>query len=369
MEKQYIVEVKTGNIKDAKTDADVYIQLFGERRISNEIYLDNDENNFERGKLDTFFINEDDVGWIDQIRVFHLNNGRGGPGWYVDYIKITDPSVGLSWTARIDRWLATDENDGRIDITVDIPIGAVTLEESEIRQNYLGFAYGFFVNAGNNNTTCNEPISFILKKGCSVDVSTTISESMNVELGANFFDVVDAKFSSEVAFTIATKLSTTVEETLETSINIQYPVDAGKSITIIVIFYQLWLDGTAHSSGVSMKYTDKMGFFYSTIIVDGILTPSQISDRVSQILRAAFIVKLPPVLFNHMCVPLLKKKLEVTDAVHLKKAKDSLPAPSITETQLKKFKDVHLYKHVCFPSIRTINFPYYPRRISKIYPK
>ena len=48
--KQYIVEVQTGRRNYAGTDADVYIQLFGEKSTSVALYLDNDANNFEKGK-------------------------------------------------------------------------------------------------------------------------------------------------------------------------------------------------------------------------------------------------------------------------------------------------------------------------------
>ena len=77
MSKEYVIEVQTGNIDKAGTDADVYTQLYGERAISSELYLDNDKNNFERGKLDQFDnVFADDVGWIDKIRLFHRNNGE-----------------------------------------------------------------------------------------------------------------------------------------------------------------------------------------------------------------------------------------------------------------------------------------------------
>jgi hypothetical protein len=56
-QKTYKVQVQTGTIKNADTDARVYIQLLGGKRMSPELRIDNRENNFERGKLDTFMLN------------------------------------------------------------------------------------------------------------------------------------------------------------------------------------------------------------------------------------------------------------------------------------------------------------------------
>ena len=47
----YVVKVKTGDIKGAGTDADVFIQLYGPDGKSEEIVLKNQTDNFERGKV------------------------------------------------------------------------------------------------------------------------------------------------------------------------------------------------------------------------------------------------------------------------------------------------------------------------------
>lgn len=76
MTKSYTVEVQTGNRSHAGTDANVYLQLLGGKRNSPEIKLDTPNNDFEKGHRDTFTTPMiDDVGWINQIRIFHDNSG------------------------------------------------------------------------------------------------------------------------------------------------------------------------------------------------------------------------------------------------------------------------------------------------------
>lgn len=43
--------------------------------------------NFERGKMDEFTIETEDVGQPFKMRVWHDNKGRG-PGWHLDRIEM-----------------------------------------------------------------------------------------------------------------------------------------------------------------------------------------------------------------------------------------------------------------------------------------
>lgn len=48
------MNVWTGDEKNAGTDANVFIQMFGDQGSTNEIYLDDKKNNFERAHHDVF---------------------------------------------------------------------------------------------------------------------------------------------------------------------------------------------------------------------------------------------------------------------------------------------------------------------------
>ncbi|KAL4225448.1 Lipoxygenase y domain-containing protein 1 [Mactra antiquata] len=83
---KYKVTVYTGNVRGAGTDANVYIVLFGENGDSGQKFLDDSNNNFERGKSDQFVIECPCLGRLDRIRIGHDNAGFG-PGWYLDKVS------------------------------------------------------------------------------------------------------------------------------------------------------------------------------------------------------------------------------------------------------------------------------------------
>ena len=109
----YHVSVKTGDIKNAGTDADVTLKMFGQKGDSGSIVLKHAENKgdkFERGRIDLFKIEADDIGKIDRIKIGH--NGKGvASGWFLDYVKIDVPAKGLSYMFNAHRWLDENEDD------------------------------------------------------------------------------------------------------------------------------------------------------------------------------------------------------------------------------------------------------------------
>lgn len=84
---KYIVYVKTGDKRYAGTDADVFIQICGETKMTKKKKLDDEKNNFERGQLDVFQYEDIDVGPIKNIVIGHDNSGPGA-GWYLEEVKI-----------------------------------------------------------------------------------------------------------------------------------------------------------------------------------------------------------------------------------------------------------------------------------------
>ncbi len=67
----YNVSVTTSDKRGAGTDANVFIQLFGENNDSGKQKLEtskNNKNKFERGQTDVFEIKEADIGGIRKIR-------------------------------------------------------------------------------------------------------------------------------------------------------------------------------------------------------------------------------------------------------------------------------------------------------------
>lgn len=65
----YDVQVTTGNVSNAGTDANVFITLHGPNGTTTKTKLKNQSrNSFEKGKTDVFTIEVEDVGEISSIR-------------------------------------------------------------------------------------------------------------------------------------------------------------------------------------------------------------------------------------------------------------------------------------------------------------
>ncbi|XP_071500737.1 lipoxygenase homology domain-containing protein 1-like [Diadema antillarum] len=110
---KYKVHVFTGNKRNAGTDANVFITLFGEGGDSGEHKLDNSKNNFERGREDEFVIDSIALGELRKIRIGHDNTGPG-PAWYLDKVIIDNLEQQTTYEFPCGRWFARDEDDGLI---------------------------------------------------------------------------------------------------------------------------------------------------------------------------------------------------------------------------------------------------------------
>jgi lipoxygenase homology domain-containing protein 1 len=73
----YHLKIKTGDIRNAGTDANVYLKIFGEKGDSGKKKLkrsDTTTNKFERGRIDEFIIESDDLGKVNTIWInYHFS--------------------------------------------------------------------------------------------------------------------------------------------------------------------------------------------------------------------------------------------------------------------------------------------------------
>ena len=115
---RYTVRVKTGDKIGAGTNANVYMQLFGDKGSSSKCALKQNENDirnkFERGQVDIFHIETGDVGALERIILGHDGSGVRD-GWYVESVEIEVPAVGLLYCFGVNNWFATSEGDGLIE--------------------------------------------------------------------------------------------------------------------------------------------------------------------------------------------------------------------------------------------------------------
>ncbi|XP_043937953.1 lipoxygenase homology domain-containing protein 1 isoform X2 [Protopterus annectens] len=110
---KYVVSVQTADIPGSGTDADVFINIFGENGDTGERRLDNDKDNFERGSLDKFTIEAPNLGRLRKITIGHNNKGSSA-GWFLDKVIIDDIGNKAVYEFPVNRWLAVDEDDGKI---------------------------------------------------------------------------------------------------------------------------------------------------------------------------------------------------------------------------------------------------------------
>uniref|UniRef100_A0ACB8EPH2 Lipoxygenase y domain-containing protein 1 n=1 Tax=Sphaerodactylus townsendi TaxID=933632 RepID=A0ACB8EPH2_9SAUR len=119
---KYVVRVFTADINGSGTDADVFINIFGQHGDTGERKLDNDNDNFERGQEDKFTLDAPNVGKLRKINIGHNNKG-GSAGWFLDKnlssvlspkVLIEDIGNKANYEFPCHRWLARNEDDGKI---------------------------------------------------------------------------------------------------------------------------------------------------------------------------------------------------------------------------------------------------------------
>ncbi|KAL0979113.1 hypothetical protein UPYG_G00180880 [Umbra pygmaea] len=110
---KYVVSVFTSDAKGSGTDADVFINIFGEFGDTGERRLDNNKDNFEKGTEDKFTLEAPNLGKIRKITMGHNNKGSSA-GWFVDKVVLDDLGNKCVYEFPVSRWFAIDEDDGKI---------------------------------------------------------------------------------------------------------------------------------------------------------------------------------------------------------------------------------------------------------------
>ncbi|XP_019387226.1 PREDICTED: lipoxygenase homology domain-containing protein 1 [Crocodylus porosus] len=115
-ENSYEVHVFTGTVWGAGTDANVYVNIYGEEKgDTGERHLkrSNNMNKFEKGQEDVFTIKAIDLGPLKKIRIRHDNSGTN-PSWYLERVEAVDLNASTTYYFPCQRWLAVEEDDGQI---------------------------------------------------------------------------------------------------------------------------------------------------------------------------------------------------------------------------------------------------------------
>ncbi|XP_076613401.1 lipoxygenase homology domain-containing protein 1 [Chaetodon auriga] len=119
---KYIVSVFTADMKGSGTDADVFLNIFGENGDTGERRLDSDKDNFERGSEDKFTVEAPNLGRLRKITIGHNNRGSSA-GWFLDKVVVDDMGNKEVYEFPVNRWFAMDEADGKIQR--DVLVGSI----------------------------------------------------------------------------------------------------------------------------------------------------------------------------------------------------------------------------------------------------
>ena len=116
----YKIRIVTGTVKNAGTDAEVYITVVGTNGSKTWKNLNDtdDYDDFEKGDVNVIKVTSStDLGDIKKITIGHDNSGWGA-GWYLKNVQITNTTSGKQWFFEANRWLAKDEGDKKIKVTL-----------------------------------------------------------------------------------------------------------------------------------------------------------------------------------------------------------------------------------------------------------
>ena len=109
--RRYKVTTRTSANRGAGTDANVFVEVFGERGTTGRRPLDTSADNFARGATDVFVFESPFLGEIQSVKIGHDNSGFG-PAWRLDEVLVEDataeadaPEWHRSRVFRADAWL------------------------------------------------------------------------------------------------------------------------------------------------------------------------------------------------------------------------------------------------------------------------
>jgi len=110
---KFVIYVKTGDKKNAGTDANVKIRLHDDNgKQTDDLTLDNFfRNDFESGQLDVFPIKDIKIkgfdGCVTRVEFWRDNAGLGAD-WYVDKIVVENRKTNATFTFPVFRWIRPD---------------------------------------------------------------------------------------------------------------------------------------------------------------------------------------------------------------------------------------------------------------------
>lgn len=89
----YRLTIRTSDLPEAGTDAEVFVQLHGRDAKSAMVKLTGEEGDFRKGGRDQFKLKLPELGPLQKLTVQHDNSGPS-PAWHLDSVEVTNEATG-----------------------------------------------------------------------------------------------------------------------------------------------------------------------------------------------------------------------------------------------------------------------------------
>ncbi|XP_030598877.1 lipoxygenase homology domain-containing protein 1 [Archocentrus centrarchus] len=116
----------TSDVKGAGTDAQVFLQIYGEKGKSDELKLENNSDSFEQGQVDKFMIEMADIGRLLKLRIWHEKR-HPFAGWHLAKVTLLKTLTKEKYSFECGRWLDINEDDN--EIVRELPATGATIDE------------------------------------------------------------------------------------------------------------------------------------------------------------------------------------------------------------------------------------------------
>ncbi len=119
-ENTYAVQVNTADITEGGTDANIFLKIFGDKGSSAPIRLNGlkSGNIFERGDRDLFAVDNDDLGNLTKIEIYH-DNLYASAGWKLNNIEISRGGKTYNFVA--NQWLIGTSDENKLTLLANAP--------------------------------------------------------------------------------------------------------------------------------------------------------------------------------------------------------------------------------------------------------
>ena len=143
---RYHVQVETGRIDKAGTDANIQIKLYGDKGETIKHLLDKDNyDDFEKGDIDVYSFTDKDVGNIHFIQIQHDNRGDSS-GWYLVRITIRAPNNNR-YTFTYDDWIPDEQTMNLLQEVLEDSLKTdPRLSQDRIQEEVIGYTYDVIDN-------------------------------------------------------------------------------------------------------------------------------------------------------------------------------------------------------------------------------